>query len=222
MSTIIAPIYVFTFGNMAEFIPGNGLPIIDSDGTYITDQSILDAVISSAATLGVLLHFSATGTDTGGQPFDPLASAVRVTPQTFTSGQQAQARANIGAGTGGGGGGGTVTTVNHTSPDGAGDIELTPAILGADAAGSATAAQNASLQKTQNLADLNSPGAARTNLGIATAALLVVEVSGSYPNRPAWGGPVIFVGVDTPAGGGTTAGGAGAVNGMDLYFKTVT
>lgn len=48
-----------------------------------------------------------------------------------------------------------------------------------------------------------------------------IEVSGAYPNRPASTAPVIFMGPDQPATGGTTAGGTpAAVNGLDKWFVT--
>jgi hypothetical protein len=51
---------------------------------------------------------------------------------------------------------------------------------------------------------------------------IVVEASGAYPDRPAGTDPVIWAGPDVPTGGGTTAGGAGAVDdGTDFYWKTV-
>lgn len=46
-----------------------------------------------------------------------------------------------------------------------------------------------------------------------------VEVSGSYPGRPATAAPVVFIGVDQPTGGGTTAGGAGSVDNYDFWFQ---
>lgn len=51
--------------------------------------------------------------------------------------------------------------------------------------------------------------------------MVVTEVSGSYPNRPATTGKVFWFGADQPAAGGTTAGGtAAAVDGLDVYFRT--
>lgn len=52
--------------------------------------------------------------------------------------------------------------------------------------------------------------------------LVVVEAGGVYPVRPVTTNPVAFVGPTAPTGGGTTAGGAGAVNGLDLWFKTLS
>jgi hypothetical protein len=43
------------------------------------------------------------------------------------------------------------------------------------------------------------------------------EVSGVYPGRPAGTGPVMFIGPDQPASGGTTAGGAGFVDQLDFW-----
>lgn len=48
----------------------------------------------------------------------------------------------------------------------------------------------------------------------------IYEVSGSYPNRPAGTGVFKWIGADRPTGGGTTAGGAGAVNGLDIWGTT--
>lgn len=86
----------------------------------------------------------------------------------------------------------------------------------------AVLADTAVAQAANNLSELANKATARTNLGLASALITVVEVSGTYPARPAWPSMVAYVGPDTPAGGGTTAGGAGAVDGMDLYFKTAT
>jgi hypothetical protein len=44
------------------------------------------------------------------------------------------------------------------------------------------------------------------------------EVSGVYPGRPAGTGPVMFIGPDQPASGGTTAGGAGFVDQLDFWI----
>jgi len=52
--------------------------------------------------------------------------------------------------------------------------------------------------------------------------VVVNESGGSYPNRPAYGGAIWWMGPDQPTGGGTTAGGAGAVDGLDVWFKTVS
>lgn len=52
--------------------------------------------------------------------------------------------------------------------------------------------------------------------------VVVNEASGVYPNRPAYAGIVWWMGPDQPTGGGATSGGAGAVNGLDVWFKTVS
>lgn len=49
--------------------------------------------------------------------------------------------------------------------------------------------------------------------------ILVESTPGNYAVRPAWTGPVGWFGTVQPAGGGTTAGGAGAVDGLDYFFK---
>lgn len=46
----------------------------------------------------------------------------------------------------------------------------------------------------------------------------VREVGTTYPARPP-GAFAIFVGKDQPPGGGTTAGGAGGINGVDIWLK---
>lgn len=48
-----------------------------------------------------------------------------------------------------------------------------------DAAGAATAAQNASLQKTSNLGDVSNAGTAKTNLGILKADIDLGDASGA-------------------------------------------
>lgn len=47
-----------------------------------------------------------------------------------------------------------------------------------------------------------------------------IESGGTYPARPASTAPVLFLGADAPSSGGSTAGGSGAVNGLDIWFKT--
>jgi hypothetical protein len=67
---------------------------------------------------------------------------------------------------GSGGGSGAVQSVNgHT-----GAVVLTASDVGADASGAAAAVQAASAQKSASLSDLASASAARTNLGLGTAA----------------------------------------------------
>ena len=56
----------------------------------------------------------------------------------------------------------------------------------------------------------------------ASVPVVVRESSGTYPSRPAYTGAVWWMGPDQPTGGGTTAGGTGAVNGLDVWFKTVS
>lgn len=48
------------------------------------------------------------------------------------------------------------------------------------------------------------------------------ESAGVYPARQAGTAPVFFMGPDLPDGGGTTGGGAGAVNDVDYWIQTVS
>ncbi len=65
----------------------------------------------------------------------------------------------------------------------------------------------------------NNARVAIANLPISIP-IVVSESSGAYPARPVFAGAVWWKGPDQPAGGGTTGGGAGAVNGLDVWFKT--
>ena len=65
------------------------------------------------------------------------------------------------------------------------------------------------------------PQSAVANLSndLASTFRYVIEVGGSYPNRPAFSGVVVFIGADQPANTGTTAGGTpAAVPGLDRWW----
>jgi hypothetical protein len=50
------------------------------------------------------------------------------------------------------------------------------------------------------------------------ALLCVIEVAGVYGARPVWPNPVVWMGTDTPTGGGTVTSGTTAVDGFDVYI----
>jgi hypothetical protein len=50
------------------------------------------------------------------------------------------------------------------------------------------------------------------------ALLCVIEVAGVYGARPVWPNPVVWIGTDTPTGGGTVTSGTTAVDGFDVYI----
>jgi len=56
--------------------------------------------------------------------------------------------------------------------------------------------------------------------GAAALLRYIPEISGVYAARPPSTGPILYIGPDSPPGGGTTAGGAGAVDDLDLWLQT--
>lgn len=63
---------------------------------------------------------------------------------------------------------------------------------------------------------LNLPGMAGVGVWLS-----VTESGSVYPVRPSYTGPVVWIGADAPASGGTTAGGtAKAVAGLDIWLHT--
>lgn len=152
--------------------------------------------------------------------------------------------------TGGGGGGGTVTSVDITDATTTGRAVLTAASQAAarTAIGAGTSTLALGTTSTTALAG-NTPYTPNTrtvnghaltadvtvqaaDLSDLSAAILaqvqslgmftsVKEAGSVYPNRPSSTAPVVFIGADAPATGGSTAGGTNkAVSGLDFWFKT--
>jgi hypothetical protein len=128
------------------------------------------------------------------------------------------------------GGTGAVSTVNGKSPNGSGNVQLTASDVGADAAGAAasvqaglgtaashaatdfdaagaaSAAQGASLQKSANLSDVVSAATARTNLGLGTAATHAATDFASATSAVVAGSGTTFKQFVAPVSGGQPAG----------------
>lgn len=111
-----------------------------------------------------------------------------------------------GGGVGGGGGGATAITVQDEG------VALATAADTINFVGEKVTATGTGATKTITVAT-------PTNSDVGAIGYCI-EASGTYPGRPASTAPILFMGADQPASGGTTAGGAGAVNGLDIWFKT--
>lgn len=88
-------------------------------------------------------------------------------------------------------------------------------------AGDVSAVASSAVGSANGVAGLDASG--MLSLAVLPSALTldVRESGGTYAGRPAWPGRVNWIGVDPPASGGTTAGGAGAVAGLDSWTRSV-
>jgi hypothetical protein len=106
-----------------------------------------------------------------------------------------------------------------------GAVALTASDVGVTAA-TTSAAGIVQLATTAEATTGTDTGKAVTSAGVLAGvnagvnSLFLVESGSTYPNRPAGTGLRIYVGATAPTGGGTTAGGAGAVDGLDIWWNT--
>lgn len=167
--------------------------------------------VGDGATAWNSLAYLVTGGGGGGGSVasTDITDATTIGRQVLTASSQANARTAIGAGT-------SSLAIGTTS---------TTALAGNTAYTPSTRTVNGKALSTDitlvsaDISDLNAAIGAQVG---SLSGLLSIRESGSvYPNRPATTGPVIFIGADAPATGGSTAGGNNkAVNNLDFWWKT--
>jgi hypothetical protein len=231
-----APTYVYIADEEIDnFFAGPGLPVLTQKAQLVSVQSTLDQLLAAAGRAGVELRTAATGgSSTPGQPPTYLLDVVQGTNVTI---DKTDPRRPVISSPGGG----TVTSSSITDATTVGRAVLTAtdapsARAAVGAVGTARTvnghALTADVTVTKGEVGLgNVDNTADTAKPISTAQAAAFNLrppavswdgTGGTPARPVTvaGAFVLWFSPTQPAGGGTVGGGAGAVDGLDFWFRT--
>lgn len=191
-----------------------GKAVLTAPGSTYNDRQAASRDAMGAGTSDLIIG-EATGTAADGGLVQSMISAGIAVPPNGTAGRQVfAAETPVDAK--------TVLALQNVDNTADRDKPASDAQLFAISQAISTASQTFVLDSERNVsngvAGLGSDGRLAVSVLPSSVALVNRQdvSSGTWPPRPVWPGPVLWIGTSTAPGGGTTTSGTGMVDGLDL------